>query len=253
MTSQCTVRYTMTEDDGNGFTRITRLLTPKGNHLDAPSAAAPAMDRIYRAGAQGLSCWARNHRNDVRPLPMVRWLGGQDASADDRRVDDLVLQRCLVGPIIDLGCGPGRFTAALAQRHIAALGIDASEAAVAFTRRRGAVALQRDLFATLPAEGKWGHVLLADGNIGIGGDPIRVLRRAAELLAPDGTVIAELDPLTTMSREMLRWETHDLVGPWFPWSRVGVGALEQLARATGFQIADVTQVHSRIIAVLHRD
>ena len=32
--------------------------------------------------------------------------------------------------------------------------------------------LRRDLFAPLPGEGRWHHVLLADGNIGIGGDPV---------------------------------------------------------------------------------
>ena len=45
-----------------------------------------------------------------------------------------------------------------------------------------------------PATGRWQTVLLADGNVGLGGDPRRVLRRAAELLRRGGRCIAEFDP-----------------------------------------------------------
>ena len=54
--------------------------------------------------------------------------------------------------------------------------------------------LRRDVFARVPGEGRWSHVLLADGNIGIGGDPLRLLERAAGLLAAGGTVLVETDP-----------------------------------------------------------
>jgi hypothetical protein len=36
-------------------------------------------------------------------------------------------------------------------------------------------------------------VLLLDGNIGIGGDPHRLLRRVRELLTPTGRLLVELD------------------------------------------------------------
>ena len=51
------------------------------------------------------------------------------------------------------------------------------------TRARGGSALLRDVFRTLPAEGRWRTLLLADGNIGIGADPVALLQplpRAAE-------------------------------------------------------------------------
>ena len=46
----------------------------------------------------------------------------------------------------------------------------------------------------LPGHGRWRHLLLADGNVGIGGDPRRLLRRCRELLGPDGRLHAELAP-----------------------------------------------------------
>ena len=53
-------------------------------------------------------------------------------------------------------------------------------------RSCGALALHRDVFATVPGTGRWARVLLADGNIGIGGDPDALLSRVAELLKPPG-------------------------------------------------------------------
>ena len=40
----------------------------------------------------------------------------------------------------------------------------------------------------------WRTILLLDGNIGIGGAPVALLRRAGELLAPDGRIVVETDP-----------------------------------------------------------
>src|SRR5207247_1691171 len=75
------------------------------------------------------------------------------------------------GPVIDLGCGPGRLVLSLARRRVPALGVDTSPSAVALARSRGAAALQRDLFGPLPGEGRWGTAPLFDGNVGIGGAP----------------------------------------------------------------------------------
>jgi len=41
--------------------------------------------------------------------------------------------------------------------------------------------------------GRWAHVLLADGNVGIGGDVVALLRRCAELVRPGGTVVVEVE------------------------------------------------------------
>jgi SAM-dependent methyltransferase len=182
---------------------------------------------------------------------MARWIGSQEGLRTDRLADEHILSLCTGQPTLDLGCGPGRFTVALLQRNSAALGVDSSKLAVELTRQRGGAAIRRDLFDPLPGEGLWTQVLLADGNIGIGGDPVRTLRRAAGLLAPSGRVVAEVDPPpTAVDREIVRWESQHHRGSWFPWSRVGVGAMGELAHATGLQLGGVTEIHGRFIALL---
>ena len=215
------------------------------------AAAVRSADLIYRSAAAGDSCWARNHHGHRRELPMGRWLGGPETTPQDRLADEHVLGHCSSRPTLDLGCGPGRFTASLRQRGMPALGVDSSAAAVEMTRRRGGTAIRRDLFAPLPAEGSWEQILLTDGNIGIGGNPVRILRRAADLLAHGGIVIVEIDPpATALCYELLRWETEQHLGHWFPWSRMGADALGVIAHAAGFIVTHVVDIHDRVIAVL---
>lgn len=86
-------------------------------------------------------------------------------------------------PVLDIGCGPGRHVLALAYSGKIALGIDPAPSAVALAHHRGATVIQRSVFEHLPATGRWNSVLLLDGNIGIGGDPVALLTRVAELLS----------------------------------------------------------------------
>lgn len=81
-----------------------------------------------------------------------------------------MLAHC-VGTTLDIGCGPGRMSQALAARGACVLGIDVVPEAVTLTRARGASALVCDVFAPVLGEGRWDTALLADGNIGIGGGP----------------------------------------------------------------------------------
>ena len=43
--------------------------------------------------------------------------------------------------------------------------------------------VRRDVFARVPGEGRWVRMLVADGNVGIGGDPAMLLARTARLLS----------------------------------------------------------------------
>jgi SAM-dependent methyltransferase len=169
---------------------------------------------------------------DGRALPLLvsRWCGPPDAA------DEELLRHCR-GPVLDVGCGPGRLTAALTQRGIPALGVDISRAAVARTRRAGAPALRRSVFDPLPGQGRWATVLLADGNIGIGGMPARLLRRCAQLLAPGGRMLIETEPGNVDERLTGRLEHLDgRRGPVFPWARMGTAALLDAASEVGLHV-----------------
>jgi hypothetical protein len=104
-------------------------------------------------------------------------------------------------------------------------------------RRRGAAAVVRDLFAPLPGEGRWSFALLADGNIGIGGDPARLLARTAQLLGPGGMLLAEVSPDDVDRRGLARIAAGD--GPVsrpFAWAEVGAGALSSIATSAGWRV-----------------
>ncbi len=86
------------------------------------------------------------------PLEISRWCEGPDAA------DEELLSYCR-GPVLDVGCGPGRLTIALIERGIPALGVDISRAAIARVRDAGAAKpLLRSVFEPLPGQGRWATV-----------------------------------------------------------------------------------------------
>ncbi|SRR5712691_5159127 len=166
--------------------------------------------------------------------------------------DGSLLDRC-AGPTLDVGAGPGRLTVALAERGVPALAIDITPYAVLLARSSGALALQRDVFGYLPATGRWATILLADGNIGIGGDPAALLRRAAELLRPEGSVVAEVGPPDAPSRcELARLRTAAGPGAWFPWAWIGTDQVGELGRTSGLCVTEVWSDAGRWFAILAR-
>ncbi|HEY3408814.1 MAG TPA: class I SAM-dependent methyltransferase [Propionicimonas sp.] len=186
---------------------------------------------VYGLGLRGGRVWLEG--SHVSELPVHDWtrerLGG----------DETLLARCRAATL-DIGCGPGRLAAALLSRRVLALGIDISHDAVALAHQRGAAVLRRDVFGPLPREGRWQHALLADGNIGIGGDPIRLLLRCRELLAPTGTVLLDLQGTGAHLRtDRVRLLAGDLTSDWFHWSSLPTGALPAIAAATGFSVREI--------------
>ncbi|GAA3220392.1 class I SAM-dependent methyltransferase [Pseudonocardia petroleophila] len=162
-------------------------------------------------------------------LDVDRWRG---AAAGE---DAWLIERCR-GSTIDLGCGPGRLVEALVARGIETLGVDVSPEAVAQCAGRGVPVLHADVFGELPREGLWSHALLADGNLGIGGDPAALLHRAARIVEPGGTVIVELDPAEPgLWRGEARVRSRDDLTPPFPWACAGPAALPELAAGAGLR------------------
>ncbi|MCV7217513.1 class I SAM-dependent methyltransferase [Mycobacterium crocinum] len=205
------------------------------------------LGQLYDKALDGESCWVRHDDGQLRHLPVRSWLGGRHA---DSQFDTAVVNLC-VGPTIDLGCGPGRLVADLVRRGIPALGVDQSATAVGLARRIGAPVLRRDLFASLPGAGRWQTVLLADGNVGIGGEPRRVLRRASELLGRGGQCVVEFEKsISGIRTGLVRLESSQSVGPWFQWASVGIDTASRLADETGFTLAQVHSIGERVVGVL---
>ncbi|MCX2933195.1 methyltransferase domain-containing protein [Mycobacterium sp. CVI_P3] len=205
------------------------------------------LGQLYDRALTGERCWLRHDDGRVHRLPVHSWLGGHGA---DTVFDSAVVALCN-GPTIDLGCGPGRLVAHLVQRGIPALGVDQSATAVSLARRSGAPALLRDVFEPLPGTGRWQTVLLADGNVGLAGDPRRILRRAAELLGAGGHCVVEFDPGTAgVLTRWVRLESPHSIGPWFKWASVGIDCAAALAEEVGLALVGIHQIGQRVVATL---
>jgi SAM-dependent methyltransferase len=176
-----------------------------------------------------------------------RWCGTADATDHD------LLARA-PGAVLDLGCGPGRLVIELARQGRQAAGVDTSRVAVRLARKAGATALCRSIFDPVPGEGGWDSVLLADGNIGIGGDPVTLLARSRDLIGSSGQVLVELDPPGTgMRADRVRLERGSERGSWFDWAHVGVDAIDRPAADAGLRVAETWERAGRSFAALVPD
>jgi len=163
----------------------------------------PSPAELYAAALGRSTLYVRAEDGTRRDLPLEQWLGPL------RGADATVLGRA-IGPVLDVGCGPGRHVLALARRGILALGVDVTPAAVCYARARGAAVVLGSVFAPVPGVGHWRTALLLDGNIGIGGRPVALLRRIGDLLRGDGQVLCELDPPGAPTRsELIALEDGD--------------------------------------------
>jgi len=172
----------------------------------------------------------RDERGAVLAGDPQRWLG-PTAVEDERLLDRAV------GPVLDIGCGPGRHVLALAERGVEALGIDVTPFAVGLARGRGANVIEGSIFGSVPGAGTWGTALLLDGNVGIGGDPVALLASVASVLAPGGRVLVELaapGPLDGPQRA--RVEHDDLAGPWFGWATVSTACISAVAATAAMEL-----------------
>jgi hypothetical protein len=109
------------------------------------------------------------------------------------------------------------------------------------------MALCASVFDPLPREGRWGAAVLLDGNLGIGGDSVRLLTRLRTLLRPGGRVLAEAEAPGVASRSTHLRMQHSA---WQPWAVVSVDDVEQVASAAGFRLDATRPLEGRWFALL---
>ncbi|UUZ59310.1 class I SAM-dependent methyltransferase [Nocardioides sp. B-3] len=202
---------------------------------------------IFAEALRGVPCdviWADG---TTGTLPVAGWV--QVADGTDRSM----LASC-AGPTIDIGCGPGRMSAQLMLDGHVTLGIDVAPEAITQTRARGVNALRRDVFGRVPGVGSWQTALLADGNIGIGGDPVRLLERVRELVCPTGIVVVELAAYGEgLRRSSVALRVGDRVSDSFPWALVGADAVAAVAARAGLTVVSTHERGGRWWSILHRE
>ncbi len=198
----------------------------------------------------------RTRADDGRRTTIVSAAGAVLSVAVDRWFDEPspaehALLRLAVGPVLDIGCGPGRHVLALASAGVPVLGIDISTAFLAVARRDGANVLRRSVFDDVPDAGAWRTVLLLDGNIGIGADPGALLRRTQELLAPGGRILLEAEaPGSSSPSQDVRVHLDAKRGPLFTWGSVSIDRVATIATETGLVVVHSWSAEGRWFARL---
>lgn len=196
-------------------------------------------------GSGGAEPYARALREPRGELVFLRdglrGSGSMDVARWNAEADgvDLTLLRAAVGPIIDIGCGPGRMVRAAMELGISALGVDVSATAVEIATEAGLTVMHGSVFSPVPAEGFFQTALLVDGNIGIGGDVAAMLRRCHELLTADGEIVVEVHERADLERtyEARVADAHGHRSDPFPWAEIGADRLTARADAAGFALA----------------
>jgi SAM-dependent methyltransferase len=198
-----------------------------------------SFSEVFSEALRGRPCSVVGLGAEPEALPVHVWR----READDA---DLALLALCRGHTVDLGCGPGRLSAALARLGHVVLGVDVVREAVDQALARGVSALRRDVFDRLPGEGRWHTALLADGNVGIGGDPAALLRRAGALVLAEGRVVVELGaPGIPPSTGWAVLRSAGVRSAPFRWATVGVDDIRDLSQRAGFAAADVHRIGER--------
>ena len=92
-----------------------------------------------------------------------------------------------------------------------------------------------------------------DGSIGIGGDPVALLRRVGCLLAPGGQVLVETEPPEQRSERLTMLIQPESGGEsWFDWATLSASDAALVARAAHFDLTDRWEDSGRWFAQLSK-
>jgi SAM-dependent methyltransferase len=173
-------------------------------------------------------------------MDFARWNG----AADDV---DLRLLSSVLGPVLDVGCGPGRMVRAALGLGLEVLGVDVSPTAVELARAAGLPVFEGSVFGALPNEKSWQTILLVDGNIGIGGNVDALLARCEELLAPTGEIVIELHTDDDLDRTYTGRlvDLHGGTSEIFPWAEIGLAGISRRAAPLGLGVVQAWSADER--------
>ena len=219
----------------------THVVVPVGDRLRA------SFNDLFSDALRGIPCSVRGIAAGDQVVPVHQWLRARQPRRPTR---------CWVTaaerPSTSAAAPAGWVPTSKQQGH-SVLAVDIVDEAVAQARRRGVAGLRRSVFDPIPGEGSWDTVLLADGNIGIGGSPLALLRRAAELLDPGGpSGLRPGHPWHRGTGARRRLVTHRHHSEPFPWAEVGPEAIEPARRRGRPPRLHLRQRHGRWFAVLTR-
>lgn len=183
---------------------------------------------------------ARERSTHRVTMDVSRW----NADADQA---DLTLLASVTGPVLDIGCGPGRMVRAALGLGLQALGLDVSPAAIAMASGLGGTYVEGSVFDRVPGEGIWQTALLVDGNIGIGGDIPALLARCRDLLAASGEIVIELhsDPEHDEHYMGQVVDSHGGTSAVFPWAEIGRKPLLALLPELGLRRVQCWEIDGR--------
>ena len=211
------------------------LATTFGTGGSEPYASA------LRRGESNL-LFLRDTRSSSRRVTMdvSRW----SADAD---VADLTLLSSVTGPVLDIGCGPGRMVRAARDLGLMAVGIDVSPAAIEVAQQLGGTFIAGSVFDSVSAQGKWQTALLVDGNIGIGGDVRALLARCRDLLGETGEILVELHSDADHEDHYVGEVVDERGGTSasFPWAEIGLNRLAARLPSLGLGLVQSWEINGR--------
>jgi len=203
--------------------------------------AEPYAHALRRGDSVTLLLDDERHGSSVRSvMDVARW----NAGADDA---DLTLLRSVTGPVLDIGCGPGRMVRAALDLGLEVLGVDVSPTAIDIATEAGLPVLERSVFDRLPGEGRWQTALLVDGNVGIGGDVRAMLARCVQLLTPSGEIVVELhtDPSRDSAYTGRLVDARGGQSGFFPWAEIGLLPMTGVAGSLGLAVVQSWTIGDR--------
>ena len=173
-------------------------------------------------------------------MDVSRWNADADAA-------DLTLLSRVSGPVLDIGCGPGRMVRAATNLGMHAVGVDVSAAALEIAGNLGGSFITGSVFDRVPGEGMWQTTLLVDGNVGIGGDIPGLLARCRELLSSSGEIIVELNAESSHEEHYFAEvvDSHGNRSGSFPWAEIGLDRLCSKLDQLGLQLIQSWEIDGR--------